>query len=145
MRKIRNLIWYLRYPIYWAHLRQVVLKRFRPNLDTSEHRKKAADWAKQHAKSIPQVLFDLGLAPSADIEIPKMDSAIIEKAQGRAAKSGYKMGGPGDIDLLYATTLVTSSHAAVETGVAYGWSSLAILSAMDRLGGGRLASVDMPS
>ena len=37
------------------------------------------------------------------------------------------MGGPGDLDLIYAATRLSGAQQAVETGVAYGWSSLAIL------------------
>ena len=54
------------------------------------------------------------------------------------------MGGAGDINLLYAATILSGALHVVETGVAYGWSSLAILAALESRDGGWLVSVDMP-
>jgi len=54
------------------------------------------------------------------------------------------MGGAGDIHLIYAATLLSESTKAIETGVAYGWSSLAILSGLKDSPLSLLVSVDMP-
>jgi len=54
------------------------------------------------------------------------------------------MGGAGDLNLIYAAVRLCGARRAVETGVAHGWSSLAILAALAENGGGGLASVDMP-
>ena len=54
------------------------------------------------------------------------------------------MGGPGDINLLFDAVRLLNSKYVIETGVAYGWSSLAILTAMSRNGLGKLFSIDMP-
>lgn len=54
------------------------------------------------------------------------------------------MGGPGDIDLLYAAVVLLGAERVVETGVAYGWSSLAVLAGLEERDRGQLASVDMP-
>jgi len=54
------------------------------------------------------------------------------------------MGGAGDLNLLYAATALSDAVHIVETGVAYGWSSLAILAAIEGREGARLVSVDMP-
>jgi predicted O-methyltransferase YrrM len=40
------------------------------------------------------------------------------------------MGGAGQFNLLYAATILSGARRIVETGVAYGWSGLAILAAM---------------
>jgi predicted O-methyltransferase YrrM len=53
------------------------------------------------------------------------------------------MGGAGDLDLLFQAIRRSKARRVIETGVAYGWSSLAALSAL-RETDGRLASVDMP-
>src|SRR5262249_40277160 len=58
--------------------------------------------------------------------------------------SAVRMGGPGDVNLLYAAVKLSGAWRVVETGVAYGWSSLAILAALDGRDGARLVSVDMP-
>ena len=53
-------------------------------------------------------------------------------------------GGAGDIGLLYNAVLQSKAKRVIETGVAYGWSTLAILAAMEANGRGQLVSVDMP-
>ena len=55
-----------------------------------------------------------------------------------------KMGGPGNMDLLYNCAEHISAKAVLETGVAYGWSSLATLLSLKNRGSTLLASVDMP-
>jgi len=143
MRKIRYAVWYIARPVCWAQLLQLILRCFRPNLDTPGHRAAATNWAKQRAVTIPQALFNLGLLPSADAEVPTIDPVILEEAKERAAKSRCVMGGAADIALLYATIKITGASHVVETGVAYGWSSLAILVAMEGRDGS-LVSIDRP-
>ena len=52
------------------------------------------------------------------------------------------MGGPGNLDLLYHLALQEGVENVVETGVAFGWSSLAILLGLGSEG--QLFSTDMP-
>ena len=54
------------------------------------------------------------------------------------------MGGSGHIHLLYDCVRLLKAKNVIETGVAYGWSSLAILKALSLNGLGKLYSVDMP-
>jgi predicted O-methyltransferase YrrM len=54
------------------------------------------------------------------------------------------MGGGADVDLLYSLCLATKASRVLETGVAFGWSSLAILSALNGRPGSRLISIDLP-
>lgn len=75
----------------------------------------------------------------------------LREADLRVRRVGVTVGGAANLNLLYELTLQTTSrkldHRAtgnvVETGVAAGWSSLAILLALERTGG-RLASTDLP-
>jgi predicted O-methyltransferase YrrM len=76
--------------------------------------------------------------------IPKVPEELVTQAAGRAEKVPVKMGGPGDINLLYAATKLSGARRVIETGVAYGWSSLAILAALEGRDGAHLISVDMP-
>ena len=52
------------------------------------------------------------------------------------------MGGASHIHLLYDCVRLSKAKV-VETGVAYGWSSLAILKALSLTNNGKLFSVDM--
>ena len=56
----------------------------------------------------------------------------------------FTMGGPGAVDLLYNFCEATGSQQALETGVAYGWSTLAILLSLQKKNEARLISIDMP-
>jgi predicted O-methyltransferase YrrM len=120
-----------------------MLRSVRPNLDTPEHRTQATHWARERAKPLPSVLSKLGVTSSPDTALPRIDPLILSDAKVRASRSGVKMGGPGYVDLIYAATRLTAARTAIETGVAYGWSSLAFLAAM-QANDGRLVSVDRP-
>ena len=54
------------------------------------------------------------------------------------------MGGAGDLELIYRLADHIAAKRVIETGVAYGWSSLAFLLTMQRHGGGSLVSTDFP-
>lgn len=68
---------------------------------------------------------------------------IWDGALDRATRCPVKMGGAGLANLLYHLALHVRATRVVETGVAYGFSSLALLLAL-RETNGRLTSVDMP-
>lgn len=68
---------------------------------------------------------------------------VFEAAEKAADQSPVKMGGPGDIDLLYHFAEGISAKSIIETGVAYGWSSLALLLSLKEREG-HLISTDMP-
>jgi methyltransferase family protein len=143
MSKFRSLVFYLRSPSRWADFGQRMLRSVRPNLDTPELRTEATHWARERANPLPSVLSKLGVTISPDAVLPRIDPQILSDAKVRASRSGVKMGGPGYVDLIYAATRLTAARAAIETGVAYGWSSLAFLAAM-QANDGRLVSVDRP-
>jgi predicted O-methyltransferase YrrM len=54
------------------------------------------------------------------------------------------LGGEANLELLYHLVRGLGARCVIETGVAYGWSSLAILLAQEATGGGILISTDMP-
>jgi predicted O-methyltransferase YrrM len=64
-------------------------------------------------------------------------------AQMSLIELNMRMGGGADIDLLYSLVSYSKPRRALETGVAHGWSSLAILAA-GKFQDFRLYSVDMP-
>lgn len=59
-------------------------------------------------------------------------------------RRGVDLGGGGDHRLLYFLTRWTRPTVVVETGVAAGWSSRAVLAALERNGHGELWSTDLP-
>jgi predicted O-methyltransferase YrrM len=61
-----------------------------------------------------------------------------------AARAPVRMGGPGHLDLIYNAAEAVSAVRVVETGVAYGWSSLALLLSLAHRPGALLVSTDLP-
>ena len=103
-------------------------------------KKKSCEWAMKNAISYVDALKKLGLKGDA----VGLDLNSIERGHKLATKSNVNMGGSGHIHLLYDCVRLLKANKVVETGVAYGWSSMAILTALSDLKDGKLYSVDMP-
>jgi predicted O-methyltransferase YrrM len=143
MSKLRSAIFYLKKPSYWPHFQQKLLKPFRPDLDTHAHRAKAVHWARRRALPLADALAQLGIVADPGAPLPVISDRLMRQAMEQVRQSGCAMGGPGYIELIYAAARLTGARHAIETGVAYGWSSLAFLAAMQETNG-RLISVDRP-
>lgn len=65
-------------------------------------------------------------------------------ARQRVEAVPFKLGGASNIDLLYNLCEGLAARRVLETGVAYGWSSLAILLSLKNRPGAMLFSVDLP-
>ena len=78
------------------------------------------------------------------IEISQIYSSEIEDAEERVRSKNFNWGGQGNISLNYNLAESTCSKNILETGVAYGWSSLSFLLSLQRRNEGELISVDMP-
>ncbi len=68
----------------------------------------------------------------------------IGDAHVRVATSPDKLGGAAALNVLYQCVRRLKPDDVIETGVAYGWSSFAILAAMEENGHGHLVSIDFP-
>jgi predicted O-methyltransferase YrrM len=138
--KIRHILWYLFQPKYYQHFFYLIKRKFLFNHDTIENRQKAYKWAKENAVSHIKALKIIGLEGSK----VGLDNETIVEGKKLAAKSSVKMGGPGHIHLIYDCVRLSKARKIIETGVAYGWSSLAVLKAISQTKEGKLYSVDMP-
>jgi predicted O-methyltransferase YrrM len=142
LHKIRSTIFYLKDPRYWPHFVQRMKRYVQPNLDTPHWQEKATRWAAVRARPLGELLSRFELTDTETAPIPKLNADLLRDAEERAARSGCKMGGPAYLDLIYAVSRLVPARDVIETGVAYGWSSLAFLAAMGE--SGRLVSVDRP-
>lgn len=140
VNRFRMLCWFLGRPLYWKHALAMISRKFLGNYDSAEQHAKAIEWAASNAISHSEALLKLGVKSPAT----GLDESVISEANIRAAHVSIKMGGPGDVDLLFDLVRLLRPSRVIETGVACGWSSLAILHAMSLNGCGRLVSVDMP-
>lgn len=143
--KLDTLAWFAARPaMYREAVRRVVGGRFTTRASVAEasrQKESGRAWCESAVIDPERLCSELGLpAPIRSVrEVePRWHEAVVR------AESIPDMGGPGHVDLLYHLCLHLPARSVVETGVAAGWSSLAILLAMDRLGSGRLVSIDMP-
>jgi Predicted O-methyltransferase len=141
--KWQTLLWFGSRPDYWGHAMALGARKLRPNRDAQPLRSEARNWAASRAVSKDTAYVSLGLQAPSQTEWEPFAEAI-DQGESLARSSLVAMGGQGAIDFLFASTLKLAAGKVVETGVAYGWSSLAFLAALDSLGIGRLVSVDMP-
>jgi predicted O-methyltransferase YrrM len=144
MDRLKTLLWYARRPSFWQHGVELVgrkLTRARRRYEKRKHEVQA--WAEPLAVSAREALAAVGLIAGSD-PLPSMPVDLLEEGRRLASAVDVRMGGAADLGLLYAATLSLQPDAALETGVAYGWSSLAILEALERNGKGALVSIDMP-
>lgn len=141
--KIATAAWFARRPAFWRQAVELVRLKFVTNMDSPERRANARAWAAERAVPVAEALEKIGLLDGAR-PLPELPPEILAEAEGRARRATVEMGGPGDLRLIYAAARLSGALRAVETGVAYGWSSLAMLAALAKNGDGALASVDMP-
>ena len=105
-------------------------------------RTEASDWCEENCISTSYMLAEI--TDSEIIDFKELFVDIYEEGQRLTREIPVKMGGPGNLTLLYYLTMNLKATRIVETGIAYGWSSLALLQAMDEIGKGKLVSTDMP-
>ena len=103
----------------------------------------ATQWAAQHAESLED--FVTAMNASLWQETQGACEKITQAAQAKLDALGMDLGGGGHYPLLYFLTRHLQPEIIVETGVAAGWSSQAILCALkDNDQNGRLYSSDFP-
>ena len=133
-------MWFVFRPQYWQHLFYKIVHKFLTKYDTPENKVKATEWASLKAVTDQEALSILGIKGNFSI----LENDLIKDSQNRASESPVHMGGPAHINLLYNLVKMLGANKVIETGIAYGWSSLAILKALSENQNGNLYSVDMP-
>ena len=137
--KILILIWYLKIKFY-LHFFYLIFRKFLINHDSVASKNKSLKWAAQNAISYEEAFKKLEIHGN----LVGLDCEILNEGNELSRKSKVKMGGSGHIHLLYDCVRLLKAKKIIETGVAYGWSSLAILKALSDSKAGTLYSVDMP-
>jgi predicted O-methyltransferase YrrM len=102
----------------------------------------AAGWTHDHA--VDAAAFAAELSPELWAEAKAFGRDFGKVADAKLACLTVPLGGGGHYPLLYFITRYRRPDYVVETGVAAGFSSVAILTALRRNGAGRLWSSDFP-
>lgn len=126
-----------RYPLLARRMKSVLTGKTISHEDSAA---KSFALCQKAGVSTQAALAELGMA----CEDPQvLFAAEFESAQQRVDTCPQQMGGPGNKALLFSLVKGTQAKTVIETGVAYGWSSLAILMAIREIGGGRLFSSNL--
>ena len=143
---------YLRRPVLWPEIcrREFIeptKRRLGLPVETAEERQQAktegACWCDERAVETGEGLRAIGLAPPEN-SVRSLFPEEFRFAKTQSEEAGVKLGGEGNLTLLYNLVHQLGAMHVVETGVAYGWSSLAILLSLQERPEGRLISVDLP-
>jgi predicted O-methyltransferase YrrM len=103
----------------------------------------ALDWYAQ--RRVRPVDYFAAIDPALADETARFGESVRARAAEVSAQVGFEVDSAGRYELLYFLTRLHRPRTIVETGVAYGYSSLAFLRALERNGdGGRLWSSDFP-
>ncbi len=141
---IKSFFWFLfRGPKYYSTLFAQIRAKLSKNKDTDVHVGIATNWCKKNLVSLEDCLKNLGV-PSDKIYIENaFDNTYKARINEAIDNSQSNFGGPGHVDLIYTICERLNIENAIETGVAYGWSSAAILRSLSKRDG-KLISIDMP-
>lgn len=141
---------YFRRPILWPEFGRRALRKLglgERELSAQEmedQRQQAEAWCKSVAEDYDTLMQKLFGKPVSLKSLKDTAPEALKEAEERAANCPVQMGGPGNLDLLYTLCETLQVQSVVETGVAYGWSSLAILISLKQRSPARLYSVDLP-
>lgn len=144
--KIRKIVkttyWFMFKPRYWIQYVHLVKRKIFGIKDVKSEKNKAIAWAKKHAINYNNCWEKIGLKG----ETVNFDKKILNEAKQLASNYKGLMGGPGHIDFIFNAVRLLKAKYVIETGVAYGWSSLAILVGFSKnnIDNCKLYSVDMP-
>lgn len=131
-------------PKFWPDMWRRVKSNLRQSLlpaPIGQGRDPATKWAQALAIGENAALAKLGLSSAPGFA--EMHPSLLAQATQIERDSPETLGGGGGVDLIYRICEGVGANTVVETGVAYGWSSLAILASISPRGG-YLWSVDMP-
>jgi predicted O-methyltransferase YrrM len=141
--KLETALWYAQRPSHYRQALELARRQVVADHDTPADRTAAQSWAGDRAVDVGAALRRIGLLDSDQEAYPRLPTHVLDEAEDRVQACAVRMGGAGDVRLLYAAARLSEAVRVVETGVAYGWSSLAILHAIADRQSARLVSVDM--
>lgn len=141
--RLKTALWYLRRPHQYPQLCRQLASRFGGGAeqDTSQE---ALSWCEGCAISTSEALSHF-TGKASFKTLRELEPDILDRAELLLQQCPVKMpAGGGNVDLLYWIAEFLQARVVIETGVAYGWSSLALLLSLQKRPGSYLVSTDMP-
>lgn len=130
MPKIQTAIWFLKRPQLYKHVWRTACGR----LIKRRHTVAPTDveyesWCRDVADSIAVALGKLGF--ENEVLNPRdIYKDVFDEAEARVKASGVSMGGAASLSLIHSLCHYLKPSVVLETGVAFGWSSLSVLCAI---------------
>jgi predicted O-methyltransferase YrrM len=141
--RIKKMSWFLFRPHLYPELVRRIRRFFSSNDSVLEDPQVSKEWCREVEVSQEQAFIKL-IGESELYSVNECFSEVFTTAEEVANKCPVKMGGPGALDFIYSIAEHTKAQKVIETGVAYGWSSLAFLLSLSKRVDAHLYSVDMP-
>lgn len=138
---LKTFVAYLKRPALYPELGRKIIKNTVSRRSPFKGKAKTNSWAASIAVSQKEAVSRLFSMNTDQFRSTFAD--ILEKASLKEQECPITMGGPGALELIYYACEFTKAQNVLETGVAYGWSSLAILLSLQQRNG-TLYSSDMP-
>ncbi len=140
-------MWYLQRPQYHSELVRMLVISMRKTIGLSKNTPGQRDLSFQicHRKALDahSAIFKLtGKKMVRTVE--EIFAKEFSEARERAQRCPVKMGGQANLNILYHLAESISATKVIETGVAYGWSSLAFLLSLQKRKNALLISTDKP-
>lgn len=133
---------YLMRPQLYPELFRKIYKNLFQRSSAERGKEKAEKWCESMAVSQEEAMRKI-TGKEDFVHLDKAYAEVLQKAKVIEKETPVKMGGAGALDLIYNLCEFTAAKNALETGVAYGWSSLATLLSLSKRNG-ILYSSDMP-
>ncbi len=140
IRVLKTFWAYLLRPDLYPELGRKMKKNVLNRKSAFKGKEKAQQWLASQSMSTEAFLNKMGIEY---ISFQQKFSIDYKEAKKKEEECPVAMGGAGNLDILYLLSEHTQSQAIVETGVAYGWSSFALLESLASRNG-TLYSSDMP-
>lgn len=133
-------------PRVWPVVCRKLIGRFKVAsgmIDLEQEHRESENWCERHAVDSAGAVKKMNY-PTELVRFKDKLASIYADSCERVATCPVKMGGAANLDLLYTVCESINAQRVIETGVAYGWSSLAILSSLKNRNNARLFSIDLP-
>jgi predicted O-methyltransferase YrrM len=140
LEMLKTAVWFLKNPKYFSQIGQVL--RRSKNKVHEDSREEATEWCKNNSVDQLEALNKIGFE-SEFKELKDLFPDQISASKKIEEECPFEMGGEGAISFLYHVVKQSKPKRVIESGVAYGWSTLAILLAIKNTDA-KLISNDMP-
>ena len=137
-------VWFLFRPsLYKQFFREAVSFMKRKEHPTLSYSEESLSWCQTNAYDEENALLQIDPSWSF-LDFNNEFPLLVSDGFKLIESFDFNWGGQGNISLNYSLAKHLNAEKILETGVAYGWSSLSLLTLLNRMNRGSLTSIDMP-